>query len=104
MNKRFMQRALALWLASCFLVVSTTLATTITSHAQHHAHDQQTHTQTWCGWMCAAGQAIETPSIQLIQYSQPVGWATIVLPSIIPLFLTFSPGSRDPPVSSYWHS
>ena len=100
MNKRFMHSALALWLAFCFFVVSTTLATTIASHAQHHAHDQQTHTQTWCGWMCTAGQAIEAPSIHLVQSSEPVGWAIIVLPSIIPLFLAFSPGSRDPPVSS----
>ena len=100
MRMRIIKSALALGIASCFLVISTALATTIASHAQHHAHDQQTHAQTWCGWMCAAGQAIEAPPIHLIQNSKPIGWANTDLPAIASYLLTFSPGSRDPPASS----
>jgi hypothetical protein len=97
--KRSLNLALVLWVATSFLTASTVLAGTIARHAQHQGHDQHSHSQTWCGWMCAAGQAIEVPCLHLAQNYNPIGWVFAVLPSFIVLILAFSPGSRDPPTA-----
>ena len=96
---RSLNIALALLVAASFLTASTILAGTIARHAQHQGHDQHSHSQTWCGWMCAAGQAIEAPALYLSQDYNPIGWAFIGLPSFILFILAFSPGSRDPPLA-----
>lgn len=97
MLTRSINLALALCVAANFLAASTLLAGTIARHAEHQGHDQHSHSQSWCGWMCAAGQAIEAPSLHLLQNFNPIGWVFAFPPSIILFILAFSPGSRDPP-------
>ena len=100
MLKRVFPIALTIFLAANFLVASTILTGTIARHAQHHGHDKHSHSQSWCGWMCGAGQAIEVPAFSLALNPQPIGWAFTVFPSLILLLLSFSPGSRDPPFAN----
>ena len=100
MNNHVMKIVIACLLAVCFLIVSTTVAGSMAHHAQQHAHDQDTHTQTWCGWMCAAGQAIDAPSIPFAQHFTLIGLLVIALTSALPSCLALSPGSRDPPFST----
>ncbi len=97
MLKRGFPIALTFWLAAIFLIASTILTGTIARHAHHPGHDKHSHTQSWCAWMCGAGQAIEAPSLQLDQDFNPIGWANNLLPACILLIFAFSPGSRDPP-------
>ncbi|MGB0910275.1 MAG: hypothetical protein ACPGYT_07920 [Nitrospirales bacterium] len=55
-----------------FFIVGTSLASTISQHALHNHHSQQTHSQSWCDWMCKASHAIQTPLLYVDQNSQNV--------------------------------
>lgn len=100
MSKHFLKSALALGLAASFLVVSTALGGTTARHANSEGHTQQSHSESWCGWMCKASQALEAPVLPLLRDRGPMGWVVTLLPILFILIIPFSPGSRSPPLAS----
>jgi len=97
MHSRTTHHILAISLSACFLVVSSLLTATTAKHATHTRHDQTTHQQTWCGWLCAAGQAIHAPSLEpetVFTLLEKTGPNQQVNPSLL---LTVPPQSRAPP-------
>ena len=71
------------------------------AHAEHHgAHKADTHATGICAWLCAAGQEVESSSVNFTSMLQLVGssWTD----AVNPIFLLFSPNrfSRGPPVLS----
>ncbi|WP_447968883.1 hypothetical protein [Nitrospira sp. M1] len=100
MNLRISHKVIAIALSCCFLAVSTSYAGAMANHATAH-HSQDSHTQSWCDWLCKASQAIQTPTTQLDQAS------TCITPLLSRegaqnvFCLTLSPGSRGPPVRHF---
>jgi len=68
---------LAFGFVLCFLTVSTLSAAAFASHAPHVGHDHTTHQQSWCGWLCAAGQGMQSPSLE-----PPPTFVAISLPPV----------------------
>jgi hypothetical protein len=98
-KSRTTQRTLAITLALCFLSVSSLLTAATAKHATHAGHDQTTHQQTWCGWLCAAGQAIEVPFLEPATNFTLLAKSEAFQPSNTSLLLSISPQSRAPPLS-----
>ena len=97
MNRHPTQHILAWGLLACFFIMGTAMAGGTAQHATATHHDHSTHSQTWCGWMCSAGQALQGPTIYLEETWQPIAQVdfTVLQPTF--LLLVFSPGSRSPP-------
>lgn len=97
-----LRHPLAVWaLALCLVLVNGSMAAPSVVHAEHHgAHKAGTHTTGICAWLCAAGQAVESSSVNFDSTLQLVGLARTV--SADPLFLLFAPDlfPRGPPVFS----
>ncbi|WP_454063105.1 hypothetical protein [Candidatus Nitrospira salsa] len=100
MNHQRIKKVLAIILGCCFLTVSTSYAASMANHATAH-HSPDSHTQSWCDWLCKAAQAIQTPAIQLDQSGRCI--TPLLLNNGHPnvLCLNFSPGSRGPPVTLF---
>src|SRR5689334_7263372 len=90
----------AVWvLVLCLVLVNGFMAAPSVAHAEHHgAHKAGTHTTGMCAWLCAAGQGVESSSVDFDSTLQLVGLVGNV--STDPLFLLFSPDlfTRGPPV------
>jgi len=84
-------------LALCLFLVSTLLTAATAKHATHAGHDNTTHQQTWCGWSCAAGQAVQAPSLEPALAFSPVSTTEPFRPNNSSLLLTVPPQSRAPP-------
>jgi len=86
-------------LALCLVLVNVSMAAPSVAHAGHHgAHKAGTHATGICAWFCAAGQEVESSSVDVTSVLQFVGpsWTDISNP----ILLLFSPDrfSRGPPV------
>ncbi len=97
MNMRTAHKILTINLVIGFLLVSSLLTATTAKHATHAGHDQQSHQQTWCGWQCAAGQALEAPSLDPSVTFTLVAKTEGFQPSNTSRLLSISPQSRGPP-------
>ena len=92
----------AVWaLVLCLVLVNGFMAAPSVAHAEHHgAHKAGTHATGICAWLCAAGQGIESSSVNFESVLQSVEWTGYVrsdqpsLPFASVLFL------RGPPVLS----
>jgi hypothetical protein len=84
----------------CFVLVSTAVAGSLAKHAIHQGHDKNSHSQTWCGWICKAGQAIQAPSLEVDPTFYLITIAEDGLPVSVPLILTNAFRSRAPPILS----
>jgi hypothetical protein len=100
MRTQSLQKVLAMGLGLWLLLVSTALASSMTSHAIEHHHTQESHSQTWCDWMCKAGHAIHTPSVYLVQSFGVVTSRVRPYPTHYPSFFFFTADSRAPPAFS----
>lgn len=98
MNQQTSQKILAVNLALCVLLVSTLLTAVSARHGTHSGHDHTTHQQTWCGWLCAAGQVIQTSSLEPGPALGLIAKAEIFLPGNTSFLLPVSPQSRAPPL------
>ena len=92
----------AVWaLTLCLVLVNGSMSAPSVAHAEHHgAHKADTHATGICAWLCAAGQEVESTSVNFTSMLQLVGssWAD----TVNSIFLLFSPDrfSRGPPVQS----
>jgi len=98
MNQQTPQQMMAVSLALSLFLVSTLLTATTARHTPHSGHDQSTHQQTWCGWLCAAGQAIQTPALEPTQTLALIANTDPFLPRNTSTLLPVSPQSRAPPL------
>jgi hypothetical protein len=70
---RTLQRATAVGLTVCLLLLSGLIYPQTVAHATHHAHHKAaTHATALCSWMCAAGQVLEGVSFGLHADTGPV--------------------------------
>jgi hypothetical protein len=83
----------------CILLVNGSMAAPSVGHAGHHAdHTAGTHTTGICAWLCAAGDGIESFTVQFASSLQLVE-RTIVLPTQVAHSVgAFSYFLRGPPV------
>ncbi len=100
MRTQSIQRFIAIGLGVWLILVSTSLASPMTSHAIDPHHTQESHSQTWCDWICKAGQTIHTASSVLTQSYDLLTPAFLPYPNQPPSSLIFSPDSRAPPAFS----
>src|SRR5689334_16074279 len=95
-----LKNPVAVWaLALCLVLVNGSMVAPSVAHAEHHKHHQAgTHATGICAWLCAAGQEVESSSVNFDSTLQLVGLARTV--SADPLFLLFSSDlfPRGPPV------
>jgi len=93
---------LAVWaLALCLVLVNGSMAAPSVAHAEHHgAHKTGTHATGICAWFCAAGQEVESSSVEVASVLELIGPSWIG--AVHPILPTFSPArfSRGPPVLS----
>jgi hypothetical protein len=97
-----LRNPLAVWaLACCLVLVNVSMAAPSVAHAEHHgAHKAGTHATGICAWFCAAGQEVESSSVDFESTLQVIGLTET--PSVNPILLLFSTNrfSRGPPVLS----
>jgi len=68
-------------------------------HAEHHSsHNAGTHATGICAWFCAAGQDVESSTVDLTSVVQFIGpsWTDVGNPVLLIVFPDHSP--RGPPV------
>lgn len=99
MNRKHTAFFLAFGVALCFLLVSTTLLSTSARHQLYVGHDHTTHKQAWCGWLCAGGHGILTPSLEPTPIFEQLSESHVFLSDLTGLILTYQPHSRGPPVA-----
>lgn len=93
--------ALVWALLFCIGLMNGLMAAPSVGHAEHHAnHQATTHSTGMCAWFCAAGQGVESASVQLNPQLRPIEFAPIApvetrLPQV-----SFHTHFRGPPVSS----
>jgi hypothetical protein len=76
-----MKRSAFVWaLLLCIVLVNGFMAAPSVGHAKHHAdHHAGTHSTGICAWLCAAGQGVETTSVQPVSGLQLIE-RTFILP------------------------
>lgn len=93
---------LAVWgLALCLVFVNGSMAAPSVAHAEHHRHHQAgTHATGICAWFCAAGQEVESSSVDFESTLQLIGLTES--PSANPVLQHFSINrfARGPPAFS----
>lgn len=78
MLNRGSQRAAALLLAICLLVVSGAAYGQVVAHAVQHAHHKAaTHATAICSWVCSAGQVLEGITVALPVNLGPLTFASL---------------------------
>ncbi|NKB82431.1 MAG: hypothetical protein GKS05_11195 [Nitrospirales bacterium] len=94
-------RHILIWsLLASFFIMGIAMAGGAAQHATVTHHDHNMHSQTWCGWMCAAGQALQGPATAPEETWQPIAQIDLAIPQPALILLVFSPGSRGPPSTS----
>lgn len=96
-----MKRSAFIWaLLFCLVMVNGLMAAPSVGHAEHHGeHPAGTHSTGICAWLCAAGDSIESfsvqfaSSLQLVESTIIVSFKTALSPSPLSYFL------RGPPIS-----
>ena len=81
----------------CFLLVSTLSAAIGAKHAGHPTHHHTTHKQAWCGWLCAAGQGIQSPILEPPATFVAISTPLLFSPLSKLVILAFQTRSRAPP-------
>ncbi len=99
MNQRTPQQITAVSLALCLFLASSLLTAIAAKHGTHSGHDQSTHQQTWCGWLCAAGQAVHAPSLGPAQAFALIAKTEPFLPQHTVSIPSAPPQSRAPPTT-----
>src|SRR5574342_398965 len=97
-----LRRSGLVWsLLLCLVLMNGFMAAPSVTHAAHHAtHQAGTHSTSFCAWLCAAGQGIESGSIDLESTFQLVDRVVHIylggsdLLSASPVFLRGPPPSR----------
>ncbi len=85
----------------CLVLVNGSMAAPSVAHAEHHGHHQAgTHTTSICAWLCAAGQEVESSSVEFESSLQLIGLTES--PSANPILQLFSTNrfARGPPIIS----
>lgn len=98
---RTMKLAALVWaLLFCVVSVNGLMAAPSVDHAQHHGeHHAGTHSTGICAWLCAAGQDVESVSVQPNPQFQPIEQAAVApVDTLLPL-ASFYSRFRGPPVS-----
>ncbi len=72
-----LKRPVLVWtLLVCIVLMNAMMAAPSVSHAEHHSdHHTGTHSTGICAWLCAAGQGIESSTVELtssLQLIEPV--------------------------------
>ena len=72
------------------------------AHAEHHGshHNAGTHASGICAWFCAAGQDIDTSSVEPTSTLQLVGYALVACLDEVQRAIALSTFPRGPPVPS----
>ena len=94
-----MKSPVVVWaLLFCTLFVNGFMVVPSVGHAEHHAdHQRTTHSSGMCAWFCAAGEVIESASVQLNPEIQPIEQVTVAsVETILPL-TSFYSRLRGPP-------
>ena len=95
-----LKNPVSVWaLACCLVLVNASMAAPSVAHAEHHGHHQAgTHATGICAWFCAAGQEVESSSVDFESSLQLIGLTES--PSAHPILQLFSSNrfSRGPPV------
>jgi hypothetical protein len=100
MNDVF-RKLLSAFLVLCVLAIGGLAHAQSAEHGGHHAHHQAaTHSTEICAWFCAAGQAIESASVQLNPQLQSIEQATVAPVDTLLSLASFYSRFRGPPVSS----
>ena len=87
----------------CLVLMNGLMAAPSVAHAMHHGkHQAGTHSTGLCAWLCAAGQGIESASVDLESTLRLLDWVVYVhadqykksLPSVV--FLRGPPAPLTP--------
>lgn len=101
MMRKLKPPALVWALLLCAVFVNGFMVVPSVGHVEHHTdHQRTTHSSGMCAWFCAAGEVIESASVQLNPELQPIEQATIAsVETLLPL-TSFYSRLRGPPSSS----
>lgn len=86
----------------CTVFVNGFMVAPSVGHIQHHGdHQAGAHSTGICAWLCAAGQDVESVSVQLNPEVQPLEQATIAPVETLLSQAFFYSRLRGPPVSFF---
>ena len=95
---RPLQRAVAVGLTVCLLLLSGLLYPQTVAHAAHHAHHKAaTNASALCTWMCAAGQVLEGVAFALQSDHSPISLAALIVLQEPVSAVHHTVSSRGPP-------
>ncbi|MDH4327924.1 MAG: hypothetical protein OEV77_05325 [Nitrospira sp.] len=101
MLKTFKRSGLVWSLVLCLVLTNGFMAAPSVAHAEHHgAHQAGTHASGICAWLCAAGQQVETASVDFESVLQMVGRTEPVLADLVTLPTSEVLFPRGPPAVS----
>ncbi len=96
-----LKRPAFVWtLLVCIVLMNALMAAPSVGHAEHHSeHHTSTHSTGICAWLCAAGQGIESSTVELTSSLQLV--ESVIVPPLTSVFsvVSFDFFLRGPPVS-----
>ncbi|MBH0185745.1 MAG: hypothetical protein HP477_10140 [Nitrospira sp.] len=96
-----MKRFRLVWaLLVCLVLTNGFMAAPSVVHAEHHGahHDAGTHASGICAWLCAAGQDIDTSSVEPTSNLQLVQYAVVACFDEVQASIALSTFPRGPPL------